>query len=903
MKAVQLLVNSYLPEDMRNYGNKYDTKDINKILVAVARKHPEKYAEVEKKLSDIGRTASYLQGATISLKDLEPVIDKKTLFADMDKEIAALPKDEHFTERRREIFNKYRNTAGKLVAERALKNRNNIAMAVLSGARGKNDQLAAMIFSPFQYSDYKGEPVDVISRSSFAEGINPTVFLASTNGSRASVVSAKCLAHDTLVRMADLSERKICDIKPGEQVLGADREGHVFPVKVLNVFYQGEKECFVYRFDCIDRDATIIATEDHKMLTERSVEPLSVVEKEEVPVLALEGCKATLTSKEEAGMIHFYDIEGCKGTLMSKKAVGMIHCFDIEVDHPDHLFVLANGLITSNSSTAKGGDIAKQFAASTADLTIRQEDCHTSNGIALSIDDKSLKGRALAQDVGGYKAGSFINADMLADLRKKGVKNVVARSALTCRADGGLCAHCVGKFFHGGKLPKVGDSVGLMASTSISEPVTQMALCLAEDTMVRMADGSAKKIKDIAPGDAVAGAGKDASLFPAQVLTLFDQGEKDCFTYTFAVGDDEMEITATEDHKMLAEGAVLPLRDIEKGNIAVADLLGRKATLKGKKEAGRVHCFDIEVDHPDHLFVLANGLITSNSAKHSAGMTKDKKSYSGIPALQQFTQSPEKYKDRAVVSELDGVVDAIEPADQGGTYITVSGKKHYIQPGHDPEVKVGDKVEAGDFLSEGLPDIEDTVRLKGLGAGRKLYATRLNQLLSDSGVKADPRNTEIIARGALRHVVVKGADGFGDYEPDDVIDYEVAEQSYKMPDTTQAMKPTAAVGKYLQAPFLHYTVGTRITPNVAKDLESNGYNTVYADTKTPEFEPEMVRLRTASHTTRDWLASLGTSYLTKQLQDSATRGDDTNILHNKDYRPRLAYGVGFGQNIEETGEF
>ena len=746
MKAVQLLVNSYLPEDMRNYGNKYDTKDINKILVAVARKHPEKYAEVEKKLSDIGRTASYLQGATISLKDLEPVIDKNALFADMDKEIAALPKDEHFTERRREIFNKYRNTAGKMVAERALKNRNNIAMAVLSGARGKNDQLAAMIFSPFQYSDYKGEPVDVISRSSFAEGINPTVFLASTNGSRASVVSAKCLAHDTLVRMADLSERKICDIKPGEQVLGADREGHVFPVKVLNVFYQGEKECFAYRFDCVDGDTTIIATEDHKMLTERAVEPLSVVEEEEVPVV---------------------DSEGCKGTLMSKKGVGMIHCFDIEVDHPDHLFVLANGLITSNSSTAKGGDIAKQFAASTADLTVRQEDCHTSNGIALDIDDKSLKGRALAQDVGGYKAGSFINADMLSDLRKKGVKNVVARSALTCRADGGLCAHCVGKFFHGGKLPKVGDSVGLMASTSISEPVTQMAL----------------------------------------------------------------------------------------------------------------------------------------SAKHSAGMTKDKKSYSGIPALQQFTQSPEKYKDRAVVSELDGVVDAIEPADQGGTYITVSGKKHYIQPGHDPEVKVGDKVEAGDFLSEGLPDIEDTVRLKGLGAGRKLYATRLNQLLSDSGVKADPRNTEIIARGALRHVVVKGADGFGDYEPDDVIDYEVAEQSYKMPETTQAMKPTAAVGKYLQAPFLHYTVGTRITPNVAKDLESNGYNTVYADTKTPEFEPEMVRLRTASHTTRDWLASLGTSYLTKQLQDSATRGDDTNILHNKDYRPRLAYGVGFGQNIEETGEF
>jgi hypothetical protein len=72
-----------------------------------------------------------------------------------------------------------------------------------------------------------------------------------------------------------------------------------------------------------------------------------------------------------------------------------------------------------------------------------------------------------------------------------------------------------------------------------------------------------------------------------------------------------------------------------------------------------------------------------------------------------------------------------------------------------------------------------------------------------------------------------------------------------------------AVGKYLQAPALHYTIGTKITPNIAKDLTENNYNNIYVDDSKPAFEPEMQRLRASSHTNPDWMASLGTSYLTK----------------------------------------
>lgn len=991
MKAVQLLVNHYLPEDLRNYDQTYDTKSVNKILNAVAKKHPDQFVEVQKKISDIGRTASYRQGESITLADFAPVIDKDAIYEQMNEEIAALPKDADFKQNRRAIYQKYNNLIEKETAKAALEKRNNIAMAVLSGARGKTAQLKAMNATPGTYSDYKGEPIDVFSKESFAEGIRPATWLASTFGSRASVISTK-------------------------------------------------------------------------------------------------------------------------------------------------------------SSTAKGGDWAKQAASVAADLVVRKDDCGSSNGLALDIDDTSLKGRVLAHEAGGIKAGTVLTHDVLQQLRKAKVAKVIARSPLTCDCANGLCARCVGRFYNGGRMPKVGDSIGLLASSTVSEPVTQMALCLSEFTEVRMGDFSVKRIKDIIPGDTVLGADMNANTFPVKVLNVFDQGVKLVRDYTFCKGQTRYRavLTATEDHKVLLNKRVssnynmdtygrawgndpyklqkIRLGDMNKNTHAVyarsyngdgtehiepvlaymaglflgagirhipghtvcvscadlllaeevnteaakigmklikrkrghdwaftrnithgrnpfaqllsvlgmddkychekiipacvwnwdmetlgrfiagyfdsngsiyqtknrnyginflstskelivelkallelrfalhstpvwsakrlrngsnylrhsitinrADLVQKFATLigcytKGKKrvkiesldfshlqdrnpngytfgklsaisEPRQEHCYDIEVAHSDHLFVLANGLIVSNSAKHTAGMSKDKKSFSGLEVIQQFSQSPEAFKDRAAVAELDGTVENVEEAPQGGKYVTIGGKRHYVLPKHEVLVKQGDKIEAGDQLDDGLVDPEDVVRLKGLGEGRLYYANRLNQILADSGASTDKRNTEVLARAAIRHVRITDPDGLGSYLPDDVADYNAVQKTYRVPETAKMMNAKAAVGKYLQQPALHYTVGTRITPKVAANLAENSFNEVVVDDVEPHFEPEMIRLRTASHANQDWLASMGTSYLAKQLNEAATRGDDTNIKENDDYRPRLAVGADFGTSITETGKF
>lgn len=748
MKAISLLVNSYLPPELRNYSETYDVKSMNRIMRAVAEKYPDRFAEITKKISDLGRTASYVQGETITLKDLEPVIDKKGILDEMAAEIKALPRDSSFIQRRREIYQKYTDRIEKETANNALKNRNNIALAVMSGARGKMPQLRAMISPVGTYSDYKGVPIDVYSKESFADGIRPATFLASTYGSRASVISTK-------------------------------------------------------------------------------------------------------------------------------------------------------------SSTAKGGDLAKQFASVAGDMIIRKDDCGTGNGIALAPDDPSLRGRVLAQDVGNFKAGTVITREMAATLGKSGVKYIMARSPLTCSCANGLCAKCVGKLYRGGKMPRVGDAVGLIASTTSMEPVTQMALCLSPDTKVITRRGK-KSIKDIYRGDEVLAFSFIGLPSFVPVVDKYKNASVYLRKYTLEREGKKVTVLCSERHEFLTPGdkktpiSLCYIRDIPIGVREGKEV--RWYHVVKRSEEFFSEAYDIEIATVEHLFILANGVITSNSAKHTAGMTQGKKSYSGLAVIQQFTQSPEKFKDVGVVSEVDGKVDSVEEAPQGGTYVTVSGERHYIPAGHEVQVQPGQTVEAGDQLAEGLVDAEDVVRLKGLGAGRKYYAERLNKILEDSGAKTDKRNTEILARAAIRHVRINSNEGLGNYLPDDVVDYSALEGSYVARDAVKK-RAKDAVGGYLARPVMHYTIGTRITPSVAKDLEEHNYSEVETSSYEPEFTPEMQRLRTASHANQDWLASLTTSYLTQQLNESSTRGDDTNVKENTDYRPRIMYGEGFGKRVGETGEF
>lgn len=292
------------------------------------------------------------------------------------------------------------------------------------------------------------------------------------------------------------------------------------------------------------------------------------------------------------------------------------------------------------------------------------------------------------------------------------------------------------------------------------------------------------------------------------------------------------------------------------------------------------------------------------NTKHTGGVGGGaKREYSGFDWINQFLQTPSQFKDRAVVSESEGRVERIEEAPQGGTYVTVAGERYYVAPGFEVEVEEGQEVEAGDALSAGLINPSDVVRLRGLGEGRRYFSDRLKQMLDDSGMDADRRTTEMLARSAINHIKIDELDDPAGHLPDDIVSYNKYLSDYTPPEDTEPLAPGKAVGKVLQAPALHYAIGTRITPSVAKRLEKVGWGDVQVSERAPRFSPQMVRLQSASHNNPDWLAQQHTSYLKRQLSDSAARGLDTNIEKNVHFAPRLAVGEDFGKNIRETGTF
>lgn len=291
------------------------------------------------------------------------------------------------------------------------------------------------------------------------------------------------------------------------------------------------------------------------------------------------------------------------------------------------------------------------------------------------------------------------------------------------------------------------------------------------------------------------------------------------------------------------------------------------------------------------------------NTKHAGGAAKAKKAFAGLDAIERFVQSPEVFPGAAVIAEEGGTVGNVRPAEQGGSYVTVGSREYYVPPDSDVTVTPGIEIEPGEALSDGVLDPYEVVRLRGLGEGRKYWVERFGQVLADSGSPADRRNLEMVARGALNQVVITDPEATADSLPGDIVNYNKAVSNWEVPAESAPFEPKHAVGKVLQRDVLHYTVGTRLTPRMAKHLQEAKVDKVWAGDTSPGFEPEMVRLQAVASATPDWLAGQYTSYLKKNLADHAARGDDTNVKENIHFAPRLAVGEGYGKDIRETGHF
>jgi len=152
------------------------------------------------------------------------------------------------------------------------------------------------------------------------------------------------------------------------------------------------------------------------------------------------------------------------------------------------------GLTDTALRTADSGYLTRRMVDVSQDVTIREHDCKTKNGIWVgAVYDKNgdiidtfgnrIRGRYPVEDVISPKTGELLHPKtklmMPEDAEKfeqHGIEKIYIRTILGCRARSGVCACCYGMNLATSKEVDLGEAVGIIAAQSIGEPGTQLTM-------------------------------------------------------------------------------------------------------------------------------------------------------------------------------------------------------------------------------------------------------------------------------------------------------------------------------------------------------------------------------------------------------------------------------------------
>lgn len=202
MTMGQLLVEESLPKEMQGQHRVLDKKGINALLRELAEKHPDKYAEVSKKLSDVGRTvATEFGGYSFGLQHLKKSeVAKKNQIEMRTKMAQVLNRDDLSPEQRNDLIVKmvggYQQKQIDQIYDESVKANNPLALQVVSGSRGNKMNLGSLLGSDMLYSDHRDRVIPLPVMRSYSEGLSPIEYWASTYGARRGTMATKFATQD-----------------------------------------------------------------------------------------------------------------------------------------------------------------------------------------------------------------------------------------------------------------------------------------------------------------------------------------------------------------------------------------------------------------------------------------------------------------------------------------------------------------------------------------------------------------------------------------------------------------------------------------------------------------------------------------------------------------------------------
>jgi DNA-directed RNA polymerase subunit beta' len=385
------------------------------------------------------------------------------------------------------------------------------------------------------------------------------------------------------------------------------------------------------------------------------------------------------------------------------------------------------GLADTALRTADAGYLTRRLVDVAQDVIINDDDCGTTNGIIISRSDdvagqalsSRLFGRVVAERVVDPLTGEILaerddclTHELVRTIVDSNVESIKVRSPLTCELTHGICAKCYGLDLGRGQTVEVGSAVGIVAAQSIGEPGTQLTLRTFHTGGVA------------AGGDITTGLPRVEELFEArkqpkgeaQVAEIggiveITQSDKYSDLRIAKIVDSEM----ISDEYEVPEGWIIEVE--EESEVKSGDTLAYLEDESSKR--------------------------ASEIKAHNAGRVR----------IETSSVEGENISTRVIVS-----------------YEIKQDEEYELPSNARLIVSTGDRVEAGQPLTEGSLNPHQILRIQGRLACQKYLLNEVQRVYRSQGQNINDKHFEVIIRKMMAKVLITNP-GDTEYLLDDLVDY------------------------------------------------------------------------------------------------------------------------------------
>ncbi len=496
------------------------------------------------------------------------------------------------------------------------------------------------------------------------------------------------------------------------------------------------------------------------------------------------------------------------------------------------------GLADTALKTADSGYLTRKLYDVAQSVVITEDDCRTKMGIPKRAIYKgeqvdvplreAILGRTSRQTIRNpvtdrliVEENQLITTEVAEKIEGLGIDSVQVRSTLTCDTLRGCCAKCYGMDMSTGQLVELGLAVGTIAAQSIGEPGTQLTMRTFHtggiasrglvETSYRASQAGRVELSECNEVEVAGESGSSMiTLKRNGELLLLDELGRELEKYRVPYGA-MIRVKAGENAKkgqllvewdphrtpILAEKTgIVKFKDIVDGEtIRIEQTKGGQLELIVIEHTGEMHPQIIIEDEAGsildfhHLPAKARievaegqeikiGEMLARQPKEVAGSADI---VGGLPRVTEIFEARTP-KDPAVTAEISGRVELYSDKRRGKMTIRVISEgelehDHHVPQGKHLLVHTGDKVQAGDALTEGPLIPHDILRIRGEDALHNYMLEEVQNVYRAQGVPISDKHIEVILRQMLGKVRVLSP---GDTEllPNDVVDkFQFREQN------------------------------------------------------------------------------------------------------------------------------